>query len=200
MIASLRGKLIFNDINTCIVECAGVGYKCFVTSNTLGRLPQKGEEVFLYTFMSVKEDGIDLFGFFDVAEMECFKMITSVSGVGNKIGLSLLSAFSYDQIALFIVGNDPKSLTAASGVGLKLAQRIILELKDKVSAIPGVDSQTVVADTYCASASSVKEAVQALVALGFTQSEASMAIRKLDSSLSAEQLIKEALKNLTRMV
>ena len=200
MIAQLRGKLIYNDVNTCIIECDGVGYRCYITSNTLGRLPQKGEDVFLYTFMSVKDDGVDLFGFFEMAEMECFKMITSVSGVGPKIGISLLSAFSYDQISLFIAGNDPKSLTAASGVGLKLAQRIILELKDKVSAIPGTETQTTSTNVPYDSVSSVREAIQALVSLGFTQSEASMAVRKLDSSLSAEQLIKEALKNLTRMV
>lgn len=200
MISSLRGKLIFTDPNYCIIECGGVGFKCMITSKTLGCLPQKGEEVFLHTYMSVKEDGIDLFGFYDYEEMECFKMITSVSGVGAKIGISILSCFSADQIALFISGNDPKSLTAASGVGLKLAQRIILELKDKVSSIPGVDTTNVTAVTSAVSGTASKEAVEALVSLGFSNSEASLAVGKLDKSLPAETLIKEALKNLTRMV
>lgn len=200
MIASLHGKLIYNDTSYCIVECAGVGYRCMITAKTLGSLPKKGEEVFLHTYMSVKEDAVELYGFYDIAEMECFKLITSVSGVGPKLGISLLSSFSSEQIALYIAGNDPKSLTAASGVGLKLAQRIILELKDKVSAISVNDLSDVQAVSSASVSDSVKEAVEALVSLGFSQSEASLAVRKLDSGLSAEKLIKEALKNLTRMV
>lgn len=200
MIASLRGKLIYNDVNYCVVECAGVGYKCIITSKTLGCLPKKNEEVFLYTYMSVKEDGIDLFGFSDFEEMECFKLITSVSGVGAKMGIAILSCFTADQIALYIAGNDAKALTAASGVGLKLAQRIILELKDKVAALPVSNSDEVSAVTSVSSTSVSKEAVEALVALGFSHSEASLAVGKLDNSLSTEAMIKEALKNLTRMV
>ena len=200
MIASLRGKLLYNDANSCIVECAGVGYKCMITSKTLGYLPKKNEEVFLYTHMSVKEDGIDLFGFSDLEEMQCFKLITSVSGVGPKIGISILSCFSADQVALYIAGNDAKALTAASGVGLKLAQRIILELKDKVSALPVSNTEQVSAVVSASVNSASKEAVEALVALGFSHSEASLAVGRLDSSLPAESLIKEALKNLTRMV
>lgn len=200
MISSLRGNLLFNDTNSCVIECNGVGFKCMITSKTLGCLPPKGEEVFLYTHMSVKEDAIDLFGFYDYDEMECFKMITSVSGVGAKIGISILSCFSADQIALFISSNDPKSLTAASGVGLKLAQRIILELKDKVGALPGVDDKTVSSVSAVVSNSSSKEAVEVLVSLGYSHSEASLAVSKLDKNLPTETLIKEALKQLARMV
>ena len=156
--------------------------------------------MFLITYMAVKEDTFELYGFVDREEMECFKLITSVSGVGAKIGISMLSAFTADQIALFIAGNDPKSLTAASGVGLKLAQRIILELKDKVSAISVSNQTEVEAVVNTSKNTAASEAVEALVSLGYTQSEASRAVSKLPADLSAELMIKEALKMLMRMV
>lgn len=200
MIASLRGTLIYNDAVTCVVECGGVGYSCFLTAKALGKLPQIGEEIFLNTYMVVKEDAFELYGFVDREEMECFKLITSVSGVGAKIGISMLSAFTPNQIALFIAGNEPKSLTAASGVGLKLAQRIILELKDKVAAIPVSNQVEIQAITNANKNTAAAEAVEALVALGYSQSEASRAVSKLPAELSAELMIKEALKTLMRMV
>ena len=135
MIASLRGKLIYTDNTVAVVECGGVGYKCFVTKNTLYNLPQKNEEVFLHTYMVVREDAMDLYGFESIEELDAFKLITSVNGVGAKIGLALLSEFTASQLTLYIASNDPKALTAASGVGIKLAQRIVLELKDKVGSL-----------------------------------------------------------------
>lgn len=197
MIASVRGKLIYSD-NTCaVVECGGVGYKCFVTKNTLYNLPQKGEEVFLYTYLAVREDAMDLYGFKELEELDTFKLITSVNGVGAKIGLALLSEFTASQITLYIAANDPKSLTAASGVGLKLAQRIVLELKDKVGSLQSDDSLEIKA-VGNAAATNTKEAISALVSLGYSQSEASLAVGKLDPLLSTEDLIKQALKTLAR--
>lgn len=197
MIASVRGKLIYSD-NTCaVVECGGVGYKCFVTKNTLYNLPQKGEEVFLYTYLAVREDAMDLYGFKELEELNTFKLITSVNGVGAKIGLALLSEFTASQITLYIAANDPKSLTAASGVGLKLAQRIVLELKDKVGSLQSDDSLEIKA-VGNAAATNTKEAISALVSLGYSQSEASLAVGKLDPLLSTEDLIKQALKTLAR--
>ncbi len=198
MIASVRGKLIYSD-NTCaVVECAGVGYKCFLTKNTLYNLPPKNSEVMLYTYLSVREDAMDLYGFKDLDELEAFKLITSVNGVGAKIGLALLSEFTASQLTLYIASNDSKALTAASGVGLKLAQRIVLELKDKVGALQSGDETVIQAVGNATTNIGTKEAVAALVSLGYTQSEASLAVGKLDSSLSAEELIKGALKNLSR--
>ena len=135
MIASLHGKLIYTDNSQVVVECAGVGFKCAVTKHPLYNLPQKNDEVFLHTYMVVREDAMDLYGFADLDELEAFKLITSVSGVGPKIGLALLSEFSASQLTLYIASNDPKALTAASGVGIKLAQRIVLELKDKIGSL-----------------------------------------------------------------
>ncbi len=198
MIASLRGKLIYTDNTVAVVECAGVGYKCFVTKNTLYNLPQKNEEVFLYTYMVVREDAMDLYGFESVEELDAFKLITSVNGVGAKIGLALLSEFTAPQLTLYIASNDAKALTAASGVGIKLAQRIVLELKDKVGSLTSGDTLEIKAVGNATLNSNTKEAVAALVSLGYSQSEASLAVGKLDMSLPTEELIKLALKTLAR--
>ena len=126
MIASLRGKLLYTDTNSLIVECGGVGFRCITTSATLSALSSIGDEVFLYTYMAVREDAMDLFGFASIEEMEAFKMIISVNGVGPKIGIALLSEFTPNQLYLYIGSNDPIALTSASGVGIKLTQRIVL--------------------------------------------------------------------------
>ncbi len=198
MIASLNGKLIYTDNTSAVVECGGVGFKCFVTKNTLYNLPEKNTNVFLHTYMVVREDAMDLYGFIDREELECFKLITSVSGVGSKIGLALLSEFTANQITLYIASNDPKALTAATGVGIKLAQRIVLELKDKIGSLDGGDAIEIKAVGNATVNSNSKEAVAALQSLGYTQSEASLAVGRLDQSLSTEELIKQALKSLAR--
>ena len=198
MIASLRGKLVYTDNTVAVVECGGVGYKCFVTKNTLYNLPQKNEEVFLHTYMVVREDAMDLYGFESIEELDAFKLITSVNGVGAKIGLALLSEFTASQLTLYIASGDAKALTAASGVGIKLAQRIVLELKDKVGGLTTGETLEIKAVGNATLNSNTKEAVAALVALGYSQSEASLAVGKLDMSLTTEELIKQALKTLAR--
>lgn len=198
MIASLRGKLILTDPTSAVVECGGVGYKCFVTKNTLYNLPQKNEEVFLYTYLAVREDAMDLYGFREIEELEAFKLVTSVNGVGAKMGLALLSEFTASQLTLYVASGDYKALTAASGVGPKLAQRIVLELKDKVGSLQSGDTLVIKAVGNATVNSNTKEAVSALVSLGYTQSEASLAVGKLDPALSTEELIKQALKTLAR--
>ena len=198
MIYSLRGKVILVDTTGFVIECGGVGYKCFVTKNTLCNLPNKNEEVFLHTYMVVREDAMDLYGFIEREELECFKLITSVSGVGSKIGLALLSEFSANQITLYIASNDPKALTAATGVGIKLAQRIVLELKDKIGTLEGGEELQIKAVGNATANGNSKEAIAALVSLGYTQSEASLAVGRQDQSLSTEDLIKMALKSLAK--
>lgn len=198
MIHSLRGKLIYTDTSTAVVECGGVGFKCNTSLNTLRQLASVGNDVFLLTYMNVREDAIDLFGFFDQSELEMFKLITSVSGVGPKLALSILSEFEPDKLTLFIASGDSKSITRASGVGAKLAQRIVLELKDKIGAASFTGSDEVAAVASSAKNASVNEAVEALVSLGYSQSEAALALSKLDAALPVETLIKEGLKALAR--
>ena len=199
MIATLNGKLIIKELNYVVVECGGVGIKCFVTQHTHSTVGNIGDNVFLYTYLVVREDALDLYGFSDNSELEVFKLITSVSGVGSKIGLAILSEFTADKIMLYIASGDAKSLTAASGVGIKLAQRIVLELKDKVGIVSLGDASIDVKSVGNATANSFsKEAIEALVSLGYTQSEASLAVGRLDQSLDTNELIKQALKSLAR--
>lgn len=198
MISSVRGKLIYTDTLTAVVECSGVGLKCFVSLKTIGTLPKIGEEAFLYTYLSVREDALDLYGFATAEELECFKLVTSVNGLGAKMAISLLSEFTSDQISFFILSGDAKSLTKASGIGPKLAQRMVLELKDKISkgSVNLSDDNVYVANAGKTTNSS--EAIAALVTLGFTQSEATSAVSKLDQNLPVDELIKGGLKNLSR--
>ncbi|MBQ6848012.1 MAG: Holliday junction branch migration protein RuvA [Clostridia bacterium] len=197
MIATLRGNLLYSDATSLIVECGGVGFRCATTSVTLSNLPQVGEEIFLYTHMAVKEDAMDLFGFLTIEEMEAFKMIISVNGVGPKIGIALLSEFTPNQLFLYIGSNDARALTSAQGVGIKLAQRIVLELKDKVEKIGYVttaDLKPIKKPQKTAS----DEAIAALMSLGYTKGEASLAVGKIEEDLTTDELLKQALKLISR--
>ena len=131
MIYSLDGTLTYFDQNFAVVSCGGVGFKCFTTLTTLQSLPGVGKPVQLYTYLSVREDALDLYGFTTAAELDCFKLLISVNGVGPKAALAILSELSADRLAVCIAGGDAKSLTRAPGIGKKIAERIVLELKDK---------------------------------------------------------------------
>ena len=200
MIYSLRGKILLTDTSGFVIECGGVGYRCTAPLGTLSSLPAKGNEAFVFTYMNVREDAVDLFGFASEDELSCFKLITSVSGVGPKIGIAILSEFKPEQVYLYIASSDHKMLTRANGVGAKLAQRIVLELKDKVGSgmISGDNNVSHVGNAM--SYTNTSEAVSALVSLGYSQSEAAMAVGKLDPTLSVEQLIKDGLLYLSGMV
>ena len=196
MIYSVKGELIVKNTDAAVISCGGVGFKCMITLATYGDLPAVGNECMLYTYLNVKEDALDLYGFSTTEELECFKLLTSVSGVGPKFGLAMLSTLSPKQTVMCIATGDAKSLTAAPGIGPKLANRIVLELKDKVGGIDfgGGEEITAAASVSVGAASNVAEAINAMVALGYTQAEATAAVSKLDSSLSVEDLIKGALK------
>lgn len=196
MISSLRGKLIYSDTNSVVVECGGVGMRCITSLKTIASLPKIGSEVFLFTHLLVREDALDLFGFSSESELSTFKLITSVNGVGPKIGVAILSEFTPEQVALFIASADSKSLSKANGVGGKLANRIILELKDKVDASGA--SAEIAAVASASENSNSRDAIDALISLGFTRSEASLAVGHFDPQQSTETLIKEALKVLAK--
>ena len=197
MLYSVRGKLIHTTSSSAVVECGGVGYNCQTTINTLKNL-KLNTEVTLYTYLNVREDAVELFGFATKTELDTFKTLISVSGVGPKAGLSVLSELSPEQVAMAIATDDIKTITRAQGIGKKIAQRIVLELKDKVGSLEtdnGIDLRAVGNATVNGNSA---EAVAALVSLGYTKSEASLAVGKLDQTLSAEELIKQALKTLAR--
>lgn len=203
MIYSVRGELLCTDVNTAVVECGGVGFKCITSLNTLKQLPQAGSEVLLYTHMSVREDAMDLFGFADKEELECFKMLITVNGVGPKAAVSVLSELTPGKLALAIASGDSKALTKAQGIGAKIGQRITLELKDKLkNVVSSVQNQTesIIAAASPETGGVAAEAVSALVSLGYTQSEASLAVSKTDLSLTVEEIIMQALRSLARQV
>ena len=193
MLYRLRGSLIHTEPSFAVIECAGVGYKCYTTMNTQRSLPAIGKEAVLYTHMNVREDAVDLFGFSSLAELNCFKLLTSVSGVGPKVGLAILSVLSPEQVAVAVAAGDFKTLTMAQGVGNKLAQRVILELKDKLKALGGGEEVTAAAGVVKA-AGNAAEAMNALTVLGYTPSDVAPVVAKFDSSLPVEELIRLTLK------
>ena len=200
MIYSLNGKLIENEPNVAVVECGGVGYKCTVSLKTSAALPKIGENVFLYTYLSIREDAADLFGFISKDEMKAFKLITSVNGVGPKVGVAILSEFLPEYLYTYIAAGDYKALTAAGGVGPKLAQRIVLELKDKIGSLPreiDVSSSSSANVAVELPHNNLRSAVAALVSLGFLQVEANRAVQGMDPGLPTEEIIKQALAKLS---
>ena len=183
------------DTELAVVECGGVGYACRTTLSTLSQLQAVGNDVMLYTYLHVREDNIELFGFASQQELNCFKMLISVSGVGPKAALSILSDVTPEKFALLVASEDSKTLTRTKGIGAKTAQRIVLELKDKIvkENINIADAQGNIG-AFVSEESSVSEAFSALLVLGYTQSEIAPVMAKLDSSLPSAELIKLALK------
>lgn len=183
-----------------VIDCGGVGYACHTTSQTLSRL-QKGEKAKLFTHLYVREDIFELYGFASEEERNCFSMLIGVSGVGPKAAISILSAASPEKLAMSIITGDEKALTVAQGIGKKIAQRIILELKDKLAK----GQLSAGAESYGGSGITVipenkgAEAAAALAVLGYSQSEVAAALNGLDAeSLSLEELIKQALKKMMK--
>jgi Holliday junction DNA helicase RuvA len=196
MIYSVKGELIHKESNLAVIECAGVGYACRTTHNSLSGL-KVGEETTLKTYLYVREDCAELFGFAENSELSCFKLLISVSGVGPKAALSVLSDMSPQAFALAVVSNDVKRLTGVSGVGAKTAQRIILELKDKIDKQQGFTDSKLNRLAFAASATADNEALAALVVLGFSKGEAAAALNGVPADLETSERIKAALKKLS---
>lgn len=194
MIYSLHGELTHWETGLAVVECGGVGYACRTTMNTLSRIRELGE-VTLYTYLHVTENSLDLFGFADNAELGAFKQLISISGVGPKAALSILSDITPSKLALCIASGDYKTLTKSPGIGAKIAQRIVLELKDKVAKEQKISS----AELQSAApimGDNLTEALTALQTLGFTPAQCGMALSGANPTSSVEDLIKYGLKNL----
>lgn len=197
MIYSVKGTLVHTESGFAVVECNGIGYKVQTTLNTLKQL-KLNSVVTLYTHMNVREDAVELFGFYSKGELSAFKLLISISGVGPKVALAILSELTFEQIAMSVSASDYKTLTRASGVGPKLAQRIVLELKDKIKGFATsedgdgiVTKGSVIADT-----GNISKAVGALAVLGYSAADVTPILSRLDPSLTVEQLISATLKQM----
>jgi Holliday junction DNA helicase RuvA len=199
MIYCLTGKIVKKSMSAVVLSCGGVGYYAQCPASVAGALPGVGQETTLYTVMSVTENDVSLYGFATEEQQACFEMLTAVSGVGPKVGLAILSVMEPQRVALAISAGDHKAFKAATGVGPKLAQRIVLELKDKVAKgfVDGISLEDVAGAASDAPASqSSAQAIAALVSLGYSQSEAALAISKIDATLPVEEIIKLALRGM----
>ena len=200
MIYSLRGKLISVEPNLAVVECAGVGYAVRTSSVTVSRLPALGSEVMLYTYLHLSENAIDLFGFADPGELSCFKMLIAVTRVGPKAALAILSVGTPEHLTMAVITGDEKALTAAPGVGKKLAQRILLELKDKIAKeTQEIGLPASAGGAALGSGSKAAEAAAALAVLGYTQQDISAALKGVDvETLPLEEIVRQSLKKMVK--
>lgn len=199
MLYFLKGITAALEPGLAVIECAGVGYACKTTSFTLSGL-QPGKPATLYTHLSVREDGIELYGFGTKEEKRLFLQLTSVSGVGPKAALSILSTTTPSQLALAILTEDVKTLTMAPGIGKKIAQRIVLELRDKLAKEqPEMDWTPVnlPATGEPVQGDKLSEAGAALAVLGYSPAEVQMALKGVDAeNMTVEELIKAGLRNM----
>jgi Holliday junction DNA helicase RuvA len=187
MFYSVSGKVVLKQNNLAVLETGGVAFAVHTSNTTLGKIK---DEARLFTYLYVREDAIELYGFSTETELNTFKMLISVSGIGCKVALAILSDMNSEDFALTVVSGDSKMLTSVKGIGAKTAQRIVLELKDKLSK----NGVTADVTSYSEGTSSISEAMSALAVLGYSQGEVAPIISKLDRTLSSSDLIKETLK------
>ena len=196
----VNGTVAETGPNLAVIDCGGVGYACATTNYTLSQL-KKGERAKLYTYLHVREEIFELYGFSSQAELNSFKMLIGVSGVGPKAALAVLSSTSPQNLALSIVTGDEKALTAANGIGKKIAQRVILELKDKLAAEEAIPSGKGGVSMAAAGLphSKKSEATAALAVLGYGSAEIAAALKDIDmDALSLEDVIRQALKKMMK--
>lgn len=201
MISYIRGEFVAVEKEKVIIDVGGVGYGIFMPESAMGLLPQIGNEVKLHTYLNVREDAMQLFGFLTRDDLEIFKLLIGVSGIGPKGGLSILSKLTADDLRFAIMSGDSKAISAAPGIGKKTAEKVIIELKDKLDIeemLNPSDSETKSAIKMDGSANEIQsEAVQALVALGYGSTESLKAVNKVNSeNMTVEEVLKQALKNL----
>lgn len=198
MYAYIKGTLEEKAKDCVVIETAGIGYKIYVSENTMNKLGELGEKVKIYTHYHVREDNISLYGFNSNEELKMFELLLQVSGVGAKTAIAMLSNITPSKFALAIISNDLKTLTQIPGIGNKSAQRMVLELKDKLKtekSIENVETQELETDN----SEAVNEAMQALQILGYNKNEISKVFEKIEiTKLSTEEIIKNALKMLAR--
>lgn len=198
MISYVKGPLAERFENGVVIETGGVGLEIYVPLTVLEGLPGIGEEIKLYTYFQVREDAMCLYGFLSRPDLQIFKQLIGVNGIGPKAALGVLSALSPDELRAAILTGDSKAITKAPGVGAKTAQRIILDLKDKIDAADLIPSQFSSKEPFPALGGVTKEAEEALAALGYSPAEAGRAVGKVEltDTMTAEEVLKAALKHL----
>lgn len=201
MISYIRGELAAIEEDKVIIDVNGVGFEIFMPAQSMGALPMIGQDVRLHTYMNVREDAMQLYGFLTKDDLKVFKLVIGVSGIGPKGGLSILSQLSPDDLRFAVMANDAKAISAAPGIGKKTAEKLIIELKDKLSIEDVLNKQA--EDDYIRNSASASndmqaEAVQALVALGYGQTEAMKAVKKVEltENITVELILKQALKQI----
>lgn len=190
----IKGEFVKKGDSFIVIDVGGVGYKIFTSAMAMGKMPEVGEEAKVYTYLHVREDVFDLYGFPTNEELVMFQNLISVSGIGPKVGIAVLSSLTPSEISVAILKKDTKAITKSPGVGPKVAERIILELKNKVNDIDVIPEEYGTFDTT----DTENEAVLALVSLGYSQVEAKKAVGLVSGDLGVEEIIKEALKKLMR--
>lgn len=204
MIAYVRGELVLKDEDNIVVDNNGIGYNINVPLSVLASLPPIGSEVTIFTYMNVREDAMQLFGFLDRDDLEMFKMLIKVNGIGPKNALSILSIMTPDDLRFAILSDDVKKIAKSPGIGPKGASKIILELKDKMDLEDAFETKlshttgAAIGSSLPGTSEAANEAVMALVSLGYSQSDAVKAVRKVEitEDMGVEQVLKEALKNI----
>lgn len=202
MISYVRGELTAVEKDKVIVDVGGVGYGVFMPEASMGLLPQIGEEIKLHTYLNVREDAMQLFGFLTRDDLEIFRLLIGVSGIGPKGGLSILSKLSADDLRFAVLSGDAKAISSAPGIGKKTAEKVIIELKDKLNLEEMLEPKDVSSSAEVVGgglAGEIQtEAVQALVALGYGSTESLRAVKKVDleQAKTVEDVLKQALKNL----
>ena len=200
MFYSITGILATTEIAAAVIDVNGVAFYCNISAKTHAKLsPKLGEKVTLFTHLNVKEDALDLYGFISQEELHAYRLLTSVSGVGPKAALSILSHLTPEQFAVAVGTGDTKSISKAPGVGAKTAARVILELKDKIAKQLSSEQPDTTGDTdLLPGRDNLSEAMNALLVLGYTRAEATAVLKTLDSTLSLEDMITAALKKLMK--
>lgn len=201
MFHHINGKITDIEPGLVAVECGGIGFALNTTANTISHL-KAGENAVLYVYESVREDAFELYGFFDKREKRSFEMLLNVSGVGPKAALAILSSVTPEALAMAVISGDEKTLTAVPGIGKKIAQRILLELKDKMAKESGSGagfSTPAAVSGAPAGSSKLADAASALVVLGYSNAEITPVLKKIDTDkLPLEEIIRQALKQMLR--
>ena len=194
MFSYIKGNLEVKNLNYVVIDVNGIGFKIFMSESAIQRLEETGNTVKIYTHMNVKEDDLSLYGFITSEELRMFELLIGVSGVGAKSAISMLSSITPSKFALAVISNDVKTLTKIPGIGPKSAQRIILELKDKLKTEEAIQTNSIELKTSIVENNKLEEAVQALKVLGYTRQEIESVLAKIEvNTLTVEDIIRKAL-------